>query len=251
MIGRFHTIALFSLGLAACGTEIAPGDQADIESRLASANAGFTIADDVQQQTAAEEAALDASEADGIGVPGAGTGEAYEIPLPEAACAQGLARGHWVQVRDGVGYFYGRYRDANGTITGSVRGIWGRGRLAGKYVDADGKFQGLIGGVYGDGSLAGRWVDRDRTQGVLRGRYQGSSQAIGVNGDNVGTFGAAWRELCRGPMCLPLCTEGYRPDPVHCTCVPISCAPVTCALYCELGNVPGPDGCPTCACNEL
>ncbi len=110
------------------------------------------------------------------------------------------------------GEFYGNWIQANGTLAGHLRGVYGvnsQGRRVffGKYIDLSGRFKGILRGSYGAmsfgpyldtaGWFAGEWIDNRR---VVHG-HLGGTWVIGTS-NAPGTFHGKWRTDCRD----------YRPD---------------------------------------
>jgi hypothetical protein len=83
------------------------------------------------------------------------------------------------------GHFYGNWIQANGTLAGHLRGVYGvnsdgRQVFFGKYIDLSGRFRGILRGTYGSMSMAiyadtagyfrGEWINR---RGTATGHLDG------------------------------------------------------------------------------
>jgi hypothetical protein len=83
--------------------------------------------------------------------------------------------------------------NADGEVTGHIRGIWGQRRngdkvMFGKFIATDGTFRGIVAGTYDAGQFHARWLTSAGDHGVLGGMY--------VDAPNVrgGVFMGRWAE---------------------------------------------------------
>jgi hypothetical protein len=115
------------------------------------------------------------------------------------ACDHGFMRGRWVALQPGMGVYRGVIADANGQVTGHIRGIWGQRQngdkvMFGKFIATDGSFRGLLAGQYDAGHFRARWIVSTGDHGVAGGIY---FDAPNVRG---GMFMGRWAETSCAPQ---------------------------------------------------
>ena len=109
------------------------------------------------------------------------------------ACDHGFLRGRWVALRENLGAYRGLIVNADGEVTGHIRGIWGQRRngdkvMFGKFIATDGTFRGLVAGTYEAGHFHARWLTSAGDHGVLGGMYVDAPNMRG------GVFAGRWGE---------------------------------------------------------
>lgn len=109
------------------------------------------------------------------------------------ACDHGFMRGRWVALEPGMGVYRGAIANAEGEVTGHIRGIWGQRQngdkvMFGKFIATDGSFRGLLVGTYEDGHYRARWITRAGDHGLAGGVYFDAPNLRG------GMFAGRWAE---------------------------------------------------------
>lgn len=130
-----------------------------------------------------------------------------QLPEPDVSdpCDVGGLLGRYIALRRGMGVGRGIVVDADRSVIGHVKLIWGTRRdgtkvAFGKYVDLEGRAMALFGGRADEGELEGRWVHRSGDQGGMRGRYGDPSPELRAeHGDPHpdapgGVFAGRWAE---------------------------------------------------------
>lgn len=124
----------------------------------------------------------------------------HAFELRPGLCAQGFLTGRWISApgRDDLGRWIGRWVQADGSLAGHLRGVWGRRQdgervLFARYIDRTGTFRGLIRGRYADGAFAGVYVDPEhKVLGRLGGHY-----VLATEGERRGGFfRGRWGRAC-------------------------------------------------------
>jgi hypothetical protein len=115
------------------------------------------------------------------------------VSLRDRDCDHGFLRGRWVALRENLGVYRGLIVNADGEVTGHIRGIWGQRRngdkvMFGKFIATDGTFRGLVAGTYDAGQFHARWLTSAGDHGMLGGVY---FDAPNVRG---GVFMGRWAE---------------------------------------------------------
>jgi hypothetical protein len=110
-------------------------------------------------------------------------------------CNRGFLGGAWLAPRgaEPFGRFRGRWVATDGSVTGTVRGIWGTNSdgakvFYGKYVDRSGNFRGIVRGSWDDRGADGpSQSNRLRTHGFIQGEW------VDENGNALGSLRGHWR----------------------------------------------------------
>lgn len=108
-------------------------------------------------------------------------------------CDHGFMRGRWIALQPGLGVYRGLIANADGEVTGHIRGIWGQRAngdkvMFGKLIATDGTFRGILAGEYDAGHFRTRWLVSTGDRGVAAGVY---FDAPNVRG---GMFVGRWAE---------------------------------------------------------
>jgi hypothetical protein len=135
---------------------------------------------------------------------------------PQGPCPGGFLEGVWKRKNEKGGFFMGKWRTANGKVTGKLAGIWGMRKngkrvLFGLYVGNGGAEKGLIKGTYKPapklpaklvegGHFQAHWHDAlGDMKGGLKGFYGIGAEA--GKGHFVGGWKTACGEMKPGPAC--------------------------------------------------
>lgn len=100
-------------------------------------------------------------------------------------CEHGFMRGRWHKIAPRAAVFLGVLGNAQGEVTGHVRGIAGQRRngapvMFGKFINREGGFKGLIRATLDEGGFEGGWVTRSGEHGTLNGVFfEGASLRAG------------------------------------------------------------------------
>ncbi|HSD86469.1 MAG TPA: hypothetical protein VLB44_03105 [Kofleriaceae bacterium] len=121
------------------------------------------------------------------------------IELRDHDCEHGFLRGRWRSIREGLGVYRGMIANADGEVTGHIRGVWGQREngervMFGKFIATDGSFRGLVVGTYDAGHFRAKWLTAAGEHGVLGGMYIDSPNVAG------GVFAGRWADAsCAQP----------------------------------------------------
>ncbi len=118
---------------------------------------------------------------------------AVAIARSEEDCASGTLGGRWHRVARDRGRLLGQVRDADGELSGHLRGVYGQRAngnrvFFGKYINQDGEFRGIFAGRYQAGHFGGLWMTRAGEVGALGGRYRETIAGPEVGGHFLGRW---------------------------------------------------------------
>ncbi len=126
------------------------------------------------------------------------------LGFAEDGCARGFVLGRWVKDAPSLGRAFAEVTDADGDLTGYVRGVWGYAPARSgevffaKSIDTRGNPLGLTFGWYGDGALNGVWAaadedDKDALRvGATGGFYSDGTDAA----DGRSVWLGRWSGVC-------------------------------------------------------